>query len=190
MNTKNLAFAIMMGSLGTILFGVTYYLTPIASGITLDFSLIAVFIAGFFGGPVVGFISGIFVGIFPGIMYGPLGMGGALGLIGLPIGKALSGLTAGLISKSLKIGQKPRTSLLTVPATFLAYVPESIFTLAYFIVLQSLEAGAAIFLTAILPKAIVEIAIMSVIMAALMGNSGFKDFVKAHFTGMKNKETI
>jgi hypothetical protein len=39
-----------------------------------------------------------------------------------------------------------------------------------------------------LPKAIVEVAIISVIMAALVGNKGFKDFVTAHFTGMKTKE--
>jgi LytS/YehU family sensor histidine kinase len=188
MNTKNLAFTIMMGALGTTLFGVTYYLAPIASGITLDFSLIAVFIAGFFGGPTIGFITGLFAGIFPGIMYGPLGMGGALGLIGLPVGKALSGFTAGLIAKGLKIGQKPRTSLLTVPATFLAYVPESIITYVYFIIVLGSQAGAVTFFTSILPKAIVEVAIMSVIMAALVGNTGFKDFVAAHFTGMKNKE--
>jgi LytS/YehU family sensor histidine kinase len=188
MNAKNIAFIIMMGALGTALFGVTYYLGPIAPGVNLDFSLIAVFIAGFFGGPVIGFVSGLFVGIFPGIMFGPLGMGGALGLIGLPLGKALSGFTAGFIVKGLKIGQKPRTSLITVPATFLAYVPESIMTYVYFIVVLGSQAGAATFFTAILPKAIVEVAIISVIMAALVGNTGFKDFVTAHFTGMKTKE--
>lgn len=182
MNTKNVAFAIMMGALGTTLFGVTYYLAPIAAGITLDLSLIAVFIAGFFGGPTIGFTTGIFAGIFPGIMYGPLGMGGALGLIGLPIGKAASGFTAGLMAKTLKIGQKPRTSLLAVPATFLAYIPESIITYFYFLFILGEQAGTATFFTAILPKALVELAIISVIMAALVGNSGFKDFVKAHFT--------
>ena len=109
-------------------------------------------------------------------------MGGALGLIGLPLGKAMSGFTAGLIAKSLKIGQKPRTSVITIPATFLAYVPESIITYAYFLFILGSQAGTATFFTAILPKALVEIAIMSVIMAALVGNTGFKDFVQAHFT--------
>src|SRR4030042_1467115 len=116
MNAKNIAFIIMMGALGTALFGVTYYLGPIAPGVNLDFSLIG-----------------------------------------------------GFIVKGLKIGQKPRTSLITVPATFLAYVPESIMTYVYFIVVLGSQAGAATFFTAILPKAIVEVAIISVIMAALGG---------------------
>jgi hypothetical protein len=43
-------------------------------------------------------------------------------------------------------------------------------------------------ITTILIKAIIEVIVMSVIMAALAGNKGFKDFATAHFTGMKTKE--
>jgi riboflavin transporter FmnP len=188
MDAKRISFALMMGALGTALFAVSFYAGPIAPGVAFDFSLIAAFIAGFYGGPTVGFISGLFVGILPGIMFGPLGMGGVLGLVGLPFGKALSGLTAGLIAKGLKFGQKPRSSLLGIPSTLLAYVPESIFTYAYFVFLLGIEAGAATFFTFILPKALVEVSIMSVIMAALLGNKGFSDFVRAHFTKIDNKE--
>jgi riboflavin transporter FmnP len=182
MNTKELTFALMMGALGSALFAISFYAAPIAPGIALDFSLIAALIAGFFAGPTIGFTAGLFVGILPGIMFGPLGMGGVAGLIGLPIGKALSGLTAGLIGKALKLGQKPRSSLLGVPATYLAYVPEAIFTYGYFIFLLGIETGGTVFLTSILPKSLVEVTIISVIMAALMGNTGFSNFVRANFT--------
>jgi riboflavin transporter FmnP len=182
MNTKELAFALMMGALGNTLFAISFYAGPIAPGIALDFSLIAALIAGFFAGPTVGFTAGLFVGVLPGIMFGPLGMGGVAGLIGLPIGKALSGLTAGLIAKGLKFGQKSRSSLLGIPLTYLSYVPEAIFTYAYFIFLLGIGTGGTVFFTGILPKAIVEITIISVIMAALMGNTGFSNFVRAHFT--------
>ena len=42
------------------------------------------------------------------------------------------------------------------------------------------------FLT-VLAKALVEIAIMSVVMAALIGNAGFSCFVRAHFTNNKTQ---
>jgi LytS/YehU family sensor histidine kinase len=172
----------MMGALGTALFAISYSLGQIAPSVALDFSLIGAFIAGFYGGPIVGFVSGLFVGILPGVMFGPLGMGGVFGLIGLPFGKALSGLSAGLIARSLKFGHKPRSSLWGVPSTLLAYVPECIFTYGYFVLVSGPEAGPFIFFSFILPKALLEVSIISILMAALMGNSGFSNFVRAHFT--------
>ena len=185
MKAKKLAFALMMGALGNVLFAISYYMGPIASGIALDFSLIVALIAGFYGGPTLGFFTGILSGALPGIMFGPLGSGSWLGLIGLPIGKALSGLAAGLIAKGLSLGQKPRSSLLGIPATLLAYVPEAIFTYAYFAYLMPLflasEVGTAFIIT-VLVKATCEVVIMSVIIAALMGNRGFNDFVRTFFS--------
>jgi len=174
-----------MGALGNVLFAISYYTGPIAPGIALDFSLIAALIAGFYGGPTLGFISGLLVGVLPGIMFGPLGSGSWLGLIGLPIGKALSGLTAGLIAKSLSLGQKTRSSLLGIPATLLAYVPEAIFTYAYFSFLIPFFLGGAVstaFIITVLIKATGEVIIMSVIIAALMGNKGFNDFTRSFFS--------
>jgi thiamine transporter ThiT len=191
MNAKNIAFAIMMGALGNVLFLISYYTGQIAQGVALDLSLIGVFIAGFYAGPLTGLTTGLIAGILPGIMFGPLGSGGALGLIGLPLGKALTGLTTGLLAKGLKLQQRTHQSLITVPATLLAYVPEGIFTFAYFsfllpFFLEGIVPWAVI--ATILLKATVEVIVMSIIMAALAGNKGFKDFVTAHFTGMKTKE--
>lgn len=186
MNTKKLTFAIMMGALGSALFALSYYMGPIASGIALDFSLIAVLIAGFYAGPTTGALTGIIAGILPGIMFGPLGLGGVAGLIGLPLGKALTGITSGTLSKSLNL--QNRSSIIGIPSTFIAYIPEAIFTFGYFAFLMgSIAVGGNLFLTAILPKALVEITIMSVIIAALMGNNGFNCFIKQHFTFSQRK---
>jgi len=191
MNAKNIAFTIMMGALGNVLFLISYYTGQIAQGVALDFSLIGVFIAGFYGGPLAGLTSGLIAGILPGVMFGPLGNGGVLGLIGLPVGKALTGLTTGLLMKGLKLQHRTHQSLITAPATLLAYVPEGIFTYAYFSLLLPFFLGGIVPLAVIftiLLKATVEVIVMSVIMAALVGNKGFKDFVTANFSGTKNKE--
>lgn len=185
MNTKKLAFIIMMGALGNVLFAISYFAGPIAPGIALDFSLVAVFIAGFFVGPREGIVTGILAGVLPGIMFGPAGTGGWLGLIGLPLGKALTGLTAGLIGKTINL-HKPRSSLLGVPITLLAYVPEAIFTYAYFAFLlpffiPAQLLGNAVIIT-ILVKAVGEVIIMGFIIAALLGNKGFRDFITGFFS--------
>ncbi|MCW4010360.1 MAG: hypothetical protein NWF05_07040 [Candidatus Bathyarchaeota archaeon] len=188
MDTKKLTFAVMMGALGSALFAISYATGQIAPGIALDLSLIAVFIAGYYGGPTIGFIAGIIAGLLPGIMFGPLGMGGAAGLLGLPLGKGFSGLTAGLLAKTLKMGQPNRTSLLGIPATYLSYIPEGLFTYGYFIFIMGGLSGGDIYIYSILPKAIVEVTIASVIITALMGNTGFNNFVRAHFTKKANKQ--
>jgi LytS/YehU family sensor histidine kinase len=185
MNTKELTFALMMGALGSALFAISYYAGQIAPGIAFDFSLIAALIAGFFGGPITGFTAGLIVGVLPGIMFGPLGMGGIAGLIGLPIGKGLSGLSAGLVSRVLELGKKKRSPLWGIPSTYLSYVPESIFTYAYFVFLLGIKTGGTVFLTSILPKALVEVTLIGIIMVALMRNTGFSNFVRIHFTKSK-----
>lgn len=184
MNSKSIVFTLIMGALGNVLFGISYYVGNIAPGIAFDFSLIPAYIAGFYGGPIIGFISGLFVGILPGIMFGPLGMSSWLGLIGLPLGKALTGLTAGLLSKGLNLKNRSYSSLLAVPATLLAYVPEGLFTYAFFAHLMPFFIGSGgpyIFIYYILPKAIAEIVVMSFLMAALVGNHGFNDFLGKFF---------
>lgn len=185
MNTKRLTFAIMMGALGTALFAVSYYIAPIAPSVAFDFSLIGVLIAGYYGGPKIGFLTGLFAGILPGIMFGPLGSGGVFGLIGLPFGKALTGMTAGLISSGINFGQKSRAPLLAIPLTFLAYVPESLFTWGYFVFLLGTTVGSTVFLT-ILTKALIEVAIMSIVMVALLRNNGFSCYVRSHFLSQSN----
>ena len=170
MDSKTLAFTALMGALGNIIFLVSSNL-PIAPGVTLDFSLIPVFIAGIYGGPLAGFLSGLFAGIGPGISYGPLSpFGSWLALIGLPAGKALSGLTSGLLYKIFDLNKRRHSSLLSVPSVLFSYIPEAIFTVVYFVFLLPFFVGAGIgasILVAILIKAWAEILIISFFPAAV-----------------------
>lgn len=184
MEAKTVSFMLMMGVLGNVLFAISSYLGNLGYGVALDFSLVAAYIAGFYGGPVVGFISGLFVGIMPGIVFGPMGMGSWLGLFGLPLGKGLTGLTAGIASRGLSLGDRQYPSLLAIPTTLLAYIPECLFTYAYFGYLMPFflgQGGSFIFLSVILPKAVAEVTIIGFLIAALVGNHGFNDFVGRFF---------
>jgi len=189
MDTKKLTLALMMGALGNVLFILSYVMGQIAPGVAFDFSLIGVFIAGLYGGPVVGLTAGAIAGILPGIMFGPLGTGGVLGLVGLPIGKALTGLTIGFLGRSLNLHQRTHASLITIPTTIISYVPEAAFTYFYFsyllLLILNQQVGTAIIIT-ILVKALVEVVIMSFIMASLIGNRGFTDFIRANFAKTNN----
>ena len=184
MNPKKLTLAIMMGALGNVLFLLSYVVGQIAPGVSFDFSLIAVLIAGLYGGPVAGLTAGAIAGLLPGLMYGPLGTGGVLGLIGLPVGKALTGLTIALLVRIVNLHQRNHASIITVPTVIASYIPEGVFTYIYFSYLLPLfmeqQIGTAIIAT-IMIKAIIEVVIMSFIMAALIGNKGFNDFIKNHF---------
>jgi len=118
--------------------------------------------------------------------------GRSVRLIGLPLGKALSGLTSGLIGRGLRLGgEKQRSSILGIPASFLAYLRRLFSPSEYFIVLQTdVTVGSTIYLSFILPKALVELTIISVIIAALMGNNGFCAFTRI-FTNRKcQRKTI
>jgi len=189
MNSKTVSFIAMMSALGNALFLVSFYLGPITQGVALDFSLVGVFIAALYGGPNVGLVTGLFAGIFPGIYFGPMGSGSWLGLIGLPIGKALTGFTAGLLYKGLNMGQRNRRSLLTAPLVAASYVPEFFYTIIYFVSLLPffIGGGGASILVFVLPKAWAEVIVMSFLMAALVGNQGFSSFVSNFFA--YNKKT-
>jgi len=187
MDSKIISFVAMMSVLGNVLFLVSFYLGPIAPGVALDFSHIGVFTAALYGGPVIGFITGLLAGILPGIFFGPLGQGSWVGLIGLPFGKSLAGLSLGLLYYGLKMYQRKRQSIYTVPLVIVSYIPECIFTIFYFVGLLPffIGTGGVGILAFVLPKAWGEIVVMSFLMAALVGNQGFSNFVKTFFTYRK-----
>jgi len=188
MDAKRTAFIAMMSGLGFLLSAISLHVAPLLTaigsqgGAALDLSHIATFVAAIFGGPVVGaivgFLSGIYAGYYFGYVIGGLGL---LSLIGVPLGKALTGLTAGFLYKKLRINSSSRPSMLTVPATLLSYIPECLYTIAYFLYLVPYFYGSffnwALILPIVIPKAWVEISVMSVLMGALAGNKGFKEFV-------------
>ena len=183
MDSKKIVFIAVMAALGNVLFLISFHMGPLAPGIAFDLSLTATFIAALFGGPLVGLVTGLFVGLFPGLYFGPLGLGSWLGLVGLPIGKGLTGLTCGILAKKLNLHDRNHSSLLTIPFVLVSYIPECIFTIVYFVLLMPyfLGSGGSGFLLYIIPKAWAEVTVISFLMGALAGNQGFITFVRRFF---------
>jgi len=190
MDTKQIAFAAIMSALGLLLSAISINIAPIFSavgqgGAALDFSHIATFIAAIYGGPflgaIVGFLGGIYAGYYFGFVMGSLGL---LSLIGLPLGKALTGLVTGFLYRKLRINESSRPSMLTVPIVLMSYIPECIYTIIYFYYLVPYFYGfsMAFMIPIVISKAWVEITIMSFLMGALAGNKGFNNFVSSAFT--------
>jgi len=197
MNSKEITFIAMMSALGLALSALSLNMAPILSsvgqgGAALDLSHIATFVAAIFGGPyvgaLVGFIGGIYAGYYFGYVLGSLGL---LSLIGVPFGKALTGLTVGFLYNKLRIGNRKNPSLLTTVTVLISYVPECIFTIVYFLYIVTLVYGYAMsfMIPIVIPKAWIEIIVISVMMGALVGNAGFREFMLKFFVPQKIKRT-
>ena len=193
-NSRRVIFLALMAALGNVMFIVSQTIFK-TSQIALDLSHIGTLIAAVYGGPWIGLLTGFMVGIGPGLYFGYLGGSlGLLGVIGLPVGKALTGLTVGYLARVFKIEDTKYSSWKIVVATLIGYLPESIFTVFYFegLVVILLPEVAAFFTSifgsmhvlvlSILTKAWIEIALLGIFMGTLVGNNGFNDFVSRVFT--------
>lgn len=159
----------------------TFVVVPGMGGVALDFSHIATFIGALFGGPFIGAIVGLLGGVYAGYYFG-YGIGGGLGLlslVGLPLGKALTGMVAGFIYGRLRIGSDSRRYLLALPMTLVSYIPESIYTVFYFLYLVPFfyAYSMAFMIPLVLPKAWFEVAVMSILMGALVASGSFRELV-------------
>jgi len=194
MDAKQTAFIATMSALGASLSIISLHMAPISivvpgqGGAALDLSHLATFVAAIFGGPyigaTVGFLSGVYAGYYFGYVMGSLGV---LSLIGVPFGKALTGFTAGFLYKKLGIHKSSRPSTLTVPILLISYIPECIYTIVYFLFIVQIVYGVGMgfMIPIVIPKAWIEIAIMSLLMGALVGNTGFKEFILKVFYASK-----
>jgi LytS/YehU family sensor histidine kinase len=190
LDTKQIAFVAVMSGLGAFLSGISISVAPFltAAGygtVALDLSHIATFISAIFGGAYVGAAVGFLGGVYAGYYFGYVGGSfGIMSLLGLPLGKALTGLLAGSFYTRLKVARNSKKALLTFPLTVVSYVPESIYTFIYFVSLVPFFLGSNItqyitmsFVLAVIVKGWVEIVIMSALMTALMARAGFRQFV-------------
>jgi len=189
LNSRTVAFTAIMVAVANALSALSIGLTRVGQ-VGFDLSHVATFVGAIYGGPILGFLIGLLGGIVPGIQFGPLGGLAWLGLIGLPIGKSLTGLTTGTLYRLFDIGRRTNPSLLTIPVVLLGYAPECLFTVIFFITLVPYFLGPLPWLTLgtlifILVKAWVEISIMSAFMGALTGNLGFSSFVANFLTVRK-----
>jgi len=179
LNAREITFAAVMAALANILALLSIGLTRVGQ-IGLDFSNLTVFVGGIFGGPFLGFLIGLLGGIFPGIEFGPLGGLGWLGLFGLTFGKSLTGLTVGILCKMAGTSRKVgfRTALLVLTS----YLPESLFTVFFFLALVPFFLGPVPWLSigwliSVIVKGWLETLIMAVLLVALMRNAGFSNLI-------------
>ena len=188
LNTKKITFIAMMAAMGNVLSLISIRMAPLVPSIplgpgltfslALDLSHIATFIAALFGGPVVGGLTGMIGGMIAAFEFG-FSQGNFLTGFGLPIGKALTGIAAGVLMKRLE----ERGGVMYVIGTILSYIPEALLTVMIFMWLFPLfipfsEAWVTLFTIQILVKAFVEMIIMGVILTRVMGNRGFKVYIQ------------
>jgi uncharacterized membrane protein len=193
-NPRRIAFIALMAALGNVMFVVSQTIFKTGQ-IALDLSHIGTFVAAVYGGPLMGLITGLMVGIGPGLYFGYLGGSlGLLGLIGLPVGKALTGITVGYLARIFRIDSAKHPSWKVPLATLVGYVPEALFTIFYFeslvpiflpdmaSYLMAQPGSMYAFVISLMAKAWIEIAILTVFMSTLIGNNGFNEFVRRVFT--------
>ncbi len=188
MNSKTVAFVITMAALGNVLSFIPIGLSRVGQ-VGFDLSHATTFTVAFYGGPILGFLTALIGGVTAGVQFGPLGWLSWLGLIGLPLGKSLTGFTSGVLFKGLKIDRKSKPSLFMIPLVLLGYIPEFLFTVFFFLVLVPYFLGwlDIALLVSISVKAWMEMAVMSVLMGALVGNSGFTAYMSTFFNAHKPK---
>lgn len=184
MDAKRTSFVGILSALGLALSAISLNIAPILTtvgngGAALDLSHIATFIGAIFGGPIVGGLVGLFGGLYAGYYFGFTFGQGLLAVVAVPLGKAMTGIMAGLLYKKLKVTDNSH-SIYTIPATLLSYIPESIYTILYFLYIVAFVNGVAA-MTFMVPivfsKGWIEITVMSIIMGALAGNTGFREFI-------------
>ena len=179
MKAKELSFIVLMGAMGNVLGSLTIAPT-IFKNVALDFSALPVLVAAVFAGPLAGAVTGLIAGLLPSLFFGFIG--GSLGLLGfsLSVGKALHGLTVGLVVKALGLGD--RSTLTLIPVVLIGFIPEALWIIATFSLLVPLFLpGLAPFMSGlwapILIKATFEVTVMAFFTSTLGGHKGFRAFI-------------
>jgi len=189
--SKTLAFAATMAALGNALSFLSIQLTPLVPSIplgpvtvslALDLSHLSTFIAALFGGPLVGGLTGLLSGLVAAFEFG-FSKGNVVTGIGLPLGKAMTGVAAGYVFRRLYVEGSP---LRMVASTVVSYVPEALLTLALFRyvlpVVAGLPAGLATAIAfQIIVKAFFEMVLLGLVMVGLTGNAVFSDLSRRYF---------
>jgi len=191
-SSKNLTFISMMAALGNVLSALSIHLSPFIPSIpvgplnfslALDLSHITTFIAALFGGPLVGGVTGLIGGAIAAFEFG-FSKGNLVTGFGLPIGKALTGLTAGLLMRRLNPNNN---RLMMVISTVASYIPEGLFTIFIFVIVYPIFfpltplSFILPFTIQIIIKAFAEMVIMGILISVMTDNQGFNDSMKSYF---------
>ena len=194
MSAKNVTFIGIMGALGNVLSGLTILLVPLlphvplgpySISIALDLSHLTTFTAALYGGPTIGGLTGLIGGLVAANEFG-FSKGNLVTGFALPVGKALTGITGGLIMEALGLQEKGRRRIFIIAWTLLSYIPEAIFTTFLFLVIFPFAFGTpAHFLYPIVitihVKASIEMFAAGIVLVALSSNQGFTGLIKRFF---------
>jgi hypothetical protein len=126
MGNKKLLITILAGILGNILALLSTMLTPMNPQVCFDFSHLATFMIAIAFGPYYGFLAGAISSIQPYILYAVLGIYGPFFGLAIIFGKAMTGFFCGLL----------RNKVPTYLAINIAYIPESLFTLGFSLMMR------------------------------------------------------
>lgn len=190
LTTKSITFIAIMAALGNILSMITTQigafapnipLGPVTVSLALDISHLTTFIAALFGGPVVGGITGAVGGLVAAFEFG-FSKGNFVTGIGLPLGKALTGLASGYLFKRYEVSSFIKAATLTV----VAYIPEALLTLILFRYLLPVVSGLQISIATlvgvqIVVKAFFEMIILGFLLFSLTRNVGFTEYIRRYF---------
>ena len=190
LGTKSLTFVAIMAALGNVLSFITTQLAPIAPNIplgpvsvslALDISHLATFIAALFGGPVIGGVTGAVGGVVAAFEFG-FSKGNFVTGFGLPLGKALTGIAAGIIFKRYDLDSWLRAALFTMAS----YIPEGVLTLVLFRYLLPPVTGMPIGLATligyqIVVKAFIEMILLGLLLRQITSNTCFKAYAENYF---------
>jgi hypothetical protein len=130
---KKLLITIIAGILGNFLALLSSMLTPMHPQVCFDFSHLATFMIAVAFGPGYGFLAGAIASLHPYFHYAVWGLYGPFFGLAIVFGKAMTGFFCGLL----------RDKMPTYLAISLAYIPESLFTLGFSLLMSIfLPAGA------------------------------------------------
>ena len=134
-----------------------------------------------FGGPIIGGIAGAVGGVVAAFEFG-FSKGNFVTGFGLPLGKALTGITAGYLFRRFNVDSWIRAPLLTL----ISYIPEAILTVVLFRYLlpplTGLPVGiAALISYQIVVKACIEMVILGLLLKQVINNKGIKVYAENYF---------
>ena len=192
LGSKSITFVAVMAALGNVLSFISIRLAPIVPNISmgftsfslaLDLSHLATFTAAFFGGPLIGGLTGMIGGLVAAFEFG-FSKGNLLTGFGLPVGKGLTGLTAGFLTLRMSV-EKDRMRM--VLYTVFSYVPEGIWTVIIFLLLFPIFIPFSSFWVKavtiqVLVKAFIEMVVMGLLLAGMLANQGFTEYVRGFFS--------
>lgn len=192
---KNWVLISIMGTLGNVISGLsilaapflpTVSLGPYSISIALDLSHITTFISALYGGPAIGGLTGVIGGLVAANEFG-FSKGNIVTGFTLPLGKALTGIVAGLVMPALGLQKRSRRRIFFVSSTLISYIPEAIYTVFIFLAVFPLAFGTPTFVLypiviTILIKASIEMVAEGMLLLALSSNQGFTGLLRNFFT--------